>query len=196
MFKNIQLYNPDFIIDCNQLKECRQIYSVMRRQGIVKSYVYGMCFKPSPLIYDFLKVGMSCPSLGEKREYQVGERITRQLGWLPGWQGEHVRSSHGSDFWLGIEHFLIPQNYLPNTFNKNDITISIWDISSRMAVSDISEDDELKATYWAEGELAAQYKNKFNGSLPKLNVQDPSNSKSYKNGYIPKSVMDTFFEFS
>lgn len=189
MLKNIDLFNPDFVIDCSQLKNCRDIYAIMRHHGIVKSYVYGMCFKPGPLTYDFSKVGMSSPSLGDKREHQVGERITRQLSWVPGWEELHVRSSHGADFWGGIEHHLIPQGILPASFNKNDVTIAVWDVSKRMILSDIHESDELKATAWAEGELAKQYKDIF-GRLPYLNVQDPTNTKHYRGGYIPKSVYD------
>lgn len=193
MFNNINLYNPDFVIDCSTLKNCKDIYSVMRGNGIVKSYVYGMCYKPGPLVYDFSKVGMSCPTLGEKRESQVGERITRQLSWVPGWRGEHARSSHGADFWLGIEHFLIPKGLLPSTFNKNDVTIAVWDISKRMLTSDIREEDEEKACSWAEGELARQYKSSF-GRLPHLNIQDPTRTKHYTSGYTPKSVWKNLFE--
>jgi len=195
MFNSIQLYNPDFIIDCSKLKYCRDIYSSMRAHGIVKAYVYGMCFKPGPLVYDFSKVGKSCPSLEEKREHQVGERITRQLSWVPGWEGEHVRSSHGADFWLGIEHFLIPKGLLPSTFNKNDVTIAVWDISKRMLTADILEEDEEKACAWAEGELARQYKSSF-GRLPHLNIQDPTRTKHYKGGYTPKSVWNNLFELN
>ena len=193
MFTSIKLYNPDFIIDCAKLKYCKDIYATMRDNGIVKAYVYGMCFKPGPLTYDFLKVGMSCPNLGEKRESQVGERITRQLSWVPGWEEEHVRSSHGADFWGGIQHFLIPQGLLPATFNKNEVTIAVWDISQRMLTADICDDDELKATGWAEGELAMQYKSSF-GRLPHLNIQDPTKTKYYTRGYIPKSVWNILFQ--
>lgn len=192
MFSDIELFNPDFVVDCAKLEKCSDVYSVMRDNGIVKSYVYAMAFKSTPLIYDFLKAGMSCPTLGEKREYQVGERVVRQLSWVPGWEGEHVRSSHGADFWLGIEHFLIPDGYLPKTFTKNDLIVAVWDVSKRMKTSDICEHDELKATCWSEGELISQYKNRF-GKLPKLNIQDPSKSKYYKNGYTPKSVWDSLF---
>ena len=193
MFNDINLYNPDFIIDCSKLKYSKDIYSLMRDNKIVKAYVYGMCFKTKPLVYDFLKVGKSCPILEEKRESQVGERITRQLGLVPGWKGPIPRSGHGSDFWFGIERFLIPEEVVPKTFNKNDVTIAVWDISKRMLTSDICEDDEEKATGWAEGELASQYKNSF-GRLPKLNIQDPSRTKNYKDSYIPKSVWNNLFE--
>jgi hypothetical protein len=192
---NIDLYNPDFVIDCSKLLNCRDIYTKMRNQGIVKAYVYGMCFKPGPLTYDFSKVGKSCPNLGEKREYQVGERITRQLSWVPGWKEEQVHSSHGADFWLGIERILIPQGLLPTTFNKNDVTIAVWDISKRMFTSDVCEDDEEKATGWAEGLLAKQYKDMF-GRLPNLNHQDPTKTKHYTQGYVPKSIWNKLFEFA
>jgi hypothetical protein len=191
MLQNINLLKPDFVIECSKLKNCRDIYASMRNNGIVKSYVYGMCFKPGPLTYDFSKVGMSCPNLGDKREHQVGERITRQLSWLPGWEEEHVRSSHGADFWGGIQNFLIPKGLLPASFNKNDVTIAVWNVTKRMIDADVCESDELKATGWAEGELAKQYKMSF-GRLPYLNIQDPTNTKHFKKGVIPKSVQNLF----
>ena len=191
---NINLYNPDFVIDCSKLVNCKDIYSVMRNNRIVKAYVYGMCFKPGPLLAsDFSKVGKSCPNLGEKREGQVGERITRQLSWVPGWEEEHVRSDHGADFWFGIVYDLIPKGLLPATFNKNDVTIAVWDISKRMSIADIYGGEE-QATGWAEGSLAKQYKDKFN-RLPHLNKQDPSQGKHYKKGYVPKSTLDQFVQF-
>jgi len=191
---NIDLYNPDFVIECSKLVYCKDIYSEMRNQGIVKAYVYGMCFKPGPLTYDFSKVGKSCPDLGGKREYQVGERITRQLSWVPGWAGPRVRSAHGADFWFGIAHDMIPNELLPATFNKNDVTIAVWDISKRMPLAD-TYDGEEQATGWAEGELANQYRNSFN-KLPYLNKQDPTQGKYYKKGYVPKSTLDQFVQFS
>jgi len=71
-----------------------------------------MCYKPSLLTYDFLKVGQSHPDLSINRKHQVGERIVRQMSWVPGWSGEHVRSSHGADFWFGIKDLLIPKGLL------------------------------------------------------------------------------------
>lgn len=196
MFSNtIDLYNPDFVIDCSKLVDSKDIYSEMRNQGIVKAYVYGMCFKPGPLTYDFSKVGKSCPDLGEKREHQVGERITRQLSWVPGWSGPRVRSPNGADFWFGIFYDLIPKGLLPATFNKNDVTIAVWDISKRMSNADIYGGEE-QATGWAEGELAYQYKVAFDNKLPPLNFQDPTQGKHYKKGYVPKSTLDQFVQFS
>ena len=84
---------------------------------------------------------------------------------------------------------------LPATFNKNDITIAVWDISKRMVIADVYEKDIAWATGWAEGELATQYKKEFH-RLPHLNIQDPSNSEYYKKGYTPKSVRESLFDFA
>jgi len=193
MLKGIQLYNPDFAIKCSELNHFSEVYAIMRANGITKSYVYGMCYQPGPLTFDFLKCGMSCPSLEEKRGYQVGERITRQLAWVPGWQGTHVHSNNGADFWFGIQHFMmVPNGNIPTTFNKNELTVAVWDVSSRMKLADISDHDEYRATAWAEGELVAQYKQRF-GKKPSLNIQDPSKSKYYTSGYTPKSVFNSLF---
>lgn len=191
MFTNIQLFNPDFLIDCSTLENSSNAYQLMRINGIRKSYVYGMCYKTSPLMYDFLKVGKSSPNLGEDREYQVGERVARQISWVTGWS-TIPSSSHGIDFWLGIQNTLIPTGKIKSTFNRNDLVVAVWDISKRMALADILESDEPKAAGWAEGELAAQYK-KIYKRLPLLNIQDPSNSSAYKKPYILKSVWNANF---
>jgi hypothetical protein len=72
---------------------------------------------------------------------------------------------------------------------------SAYDVSKRMIFADVHDDDEEKATGWAEGELAKQYKVTF-GRLPHLNKQDPTNTKHYRGGYIPKSIQTGLFQFS
>ena len=64
-----------------------------------------------------------------------------------------------------------------------------------MFTSDVCEDDEEKATGWAEGLLARQYKDMF-GRLPNLNHQDPTKTKHYTQGYVPKSIWNKLFEFA
>lgn len=193
MIKNIQLLKPDFVIYCQNIKYFKDIYEIMRKQGIVRSYAYGMIHKPTLLSYEFLKVGMSSPILGEKREHQVGERIVRQVSWLPGWEGERPKTSNGLDFWLNINDELIKNNKLKSTFNKNDIQIAVWDVSKRMESSDILLEHEKQATAWVEGELAYQHKLQYK-NLPPLNYDDPSTTKAYLGGFISKASFENIFE--
>lgn len=190
---NIELHNPDFVINCADLKSPSEIYQIMRDKKISRAYVYGMVYNPKPLIFDFIKVGMSCPNLGHRREHQVGERIVRQLAWVPNWESEHVKSSNGSDFWHNIVNFAIPYNKVPRNIDKNMLSVAVWDVTKRMYNSDfVSDDEEFTASCWAEGSLADQYK-QFNNELPVLNFVDPSQNKIYKGPRISKNVFSEFF---
>lgn len=190
--KNIKLLNPDFVIHCRNLKYFKDIYEVMRRQGIVRSYVYGMLHRPTLLTYEFIKVGMSSPTLKD-REHQVGERLVRQVSWLPGWEGERPHTSNGLDFWNNIQLDLIANGKLKSNFNKNNIEIAVWDVSKRMATADMLLEHEIKATGWAEGELAYQHKQMYN-TLPPLNYADPSKTSAYLRGYVSKQMFEQLFE--
>lgn len=197
MIENLDLYTPDFLIDCKHLKLSSEVYPIMRKQGIKRAYVYGMVFNPKPLKFDFLKVGMSAPVLGEKREHQVGERIVRQASWIPGWDEPHPYSGNGSEFWHNINDRLIANNILPDDFNKNNLKIAVWDITARVNYNVIlSDDEEFTLSTWAEGELAQQYKNNNLGKLPLLNITDPTKTKIYNGAYIPKDVFSKLFDFS
>lgn len=194
---DIDLFDPDFVIDLKEFNDSASIYTVMRDHKITRAYVYGMIYNPKLLYNDFIKVGMSAPNLGEKREYQVGERIVRQIAWVPGWEAPHPFSDHGSGFWRNIEDFLIPKNQLPKNFNKNMLRVAVWDISARAHLNQIvSEDDDLTLATWAEGELAFQYKQSHDGKLPLLNITDPSKTKIYSKPYISKKVFNDLFSFS
>lgn len=190
---DIQLFNPDFVIYCSDFRAPKKIYTIMRQQKIKRAYVYGMGFMPEKLRFDFLKVGRSCPNLGELREHQIGERLVRQVAWVPGWDCEDVKSSHGYDFMHGINTVAIPHNIVPADFNKNMLCVGVWNISSRMHQSDfLSTDEELAASCWAEASLASQYKTHF-GKLPVLNVQDPSTNKVFTKPRINKHTYQNSF---
>ena len=192
--KNIDLLAPDFVIFCKNINHSKDIYEIMRQRGITRSYAYSMIRKPSLLNYEFIKVGMSCPTLTD-REHQVGERLVRQVSWIPGWQGPQPKTSNGLDFWLNIQSDLIANNKVPITFNKNDIEIAVWNVSIRMATSDILLEQEWIATAWTEGELAMQHKIKY-GKLPALNYADPSTTKAYKGAHISNAAFQNLFEIT
>jgi len=192
--KNIDLLAPDFVINCGGLSRSKEIYQIMREQGITRSYGYGFYYWCANRILapQFLKVGMSSPILGD-RGYQVGERVVRQAAWLPGW-GEQPKTSNGLDFWKNIEQDLIIDKKISNTFNKNNVSIAIWDVTKRMDSANILREQENIATAWVEGELANQHK-KIYGALPPLNYTDPSQTKAYLGPHINRASFDALFGF-
>ena len=196
MFNDILLHSPDFIVRCNKLTYSCDVYGVMRNNGIARSYVYAVAYNnPNMLMtYEILKVGESSPD-PQASTVQIGERISRQLHHVPGWEyyKNDPISDHGQDFMNGVE-YRQKQKLLPMNFHKDEITVGIWDISKRMKMSNMIEtpEQEQRATSWAQGELAHQHKNLY-GKLPILNFADPTCSKHYKNpSYISKTVGQLF----
>lgn len=189
MLKNIDLFSPDFNINCSSISAFADVYEIFRHNNITKAYVYAIAYKSSPFLYSFLKIGMSHPDLGEDRKYQVGERVVRQLSHVPIWTTEPI-SDHGNDFYRGIKR-LIQEKKLSSLFNKNDLVVGVWDISKRIGLSSDDPIIEIDNTRWAEAKLCDQHKSVYK-KLPSLNYQDPSNSKVYKSGFIPRSVADQF----
>lgn len=197
MLQNLKLFDPDFLISCQHIDDPAEIYTIMRERKITRAYVYGMVFRPTLLQFDFIKIGMSAPNLGEQREYQVGERVVRQIAWVPGWQSEHVKSDHGYAFYHEIKNTAIPKKLLPSTFSKNQLHIAVWNVSSRATEFDVvAEDVDLYAAKWAEGSLVHQYKILNNGKKPMLNFADPSKTKEFMGSRIKKSQFNTLFEIS
>ena len=99
MYSNIfDLINPDFIIDCRDFETSAAIYKYIRSFGNPKIYCYAICYRKG-LSIEFLKIGESAPSPGDKTAESIGERIKRQLNHVPGWEGDPpYYSDHGNDF--------------------------------------------------------------------------------------------------
>lgn len=183
------------------MKISNQVYEIMRTNGISRSYCYAILTdNPDQLLsYTWLKIGRSSPNPGGHRDVQVGERVARQLFHLRGWDylsGHDPISSHGQDFANGLNS--LEEQGILQGFNKDLAIVAIWDVSKRMKSIDLveTEDSELHATSWLEGELCAQYKKRNNDSLPLLNFKDPTQSKYYKNGYITNEVAGMFQNMS
>lgn len=193
---NIDLLNPDFTIECPNLSQSKEIYQIMRDNGITRSYGYGFYYyiRDTRLVLypHFLKVGMSSPILGERR-HQVGERIVRHAAWVPGWEEDPPKTSNGLDFWKNIQTDLIAKNKFPATFNKNNMYIAIWNVTKRMDSANILLEQENIATAWVEGELAHQHKTIY-GELPPLNYADPSTTKAYLGPHISRTEFDALFD--
>jgi hypothetical protein len=187
---DLNIFQPDFAIDCKELQSSGSIYEIFRENGIKKSYAYAMGYRRTPFSYQFLKIGMSNPVLTEVRDAQVGERVVRQMAHFPEWDKQAV-SPNGYDFYRGVVG-LIANGDLKENFGKNDITIGVWDITKRYpSIQERLLIEESEVVRWAEGELTNQHNMLF-GWRPVLNIQNPANSTAYKNGYVPKEVAELF----
>lgn len=190
MFTDIDLYSPDFHIDCSTISNPSKVYTIFRDNGIKKAYVYAMGYRSSPFQFDFLKVGLSNPALTPARKSQVGERVVRQLAWVPGWRTS-VTSANGFDFWNGVQ-LLIADGIISKNFNKDLLTVGVWDISKRMPKLKVFINSTSEPVEWAEGELSHQYEQRF-GWRPRLNERNPATCLSHKQGYVDMEMFATNF---
>ena len=192
MFNNIDLFNPDKIIQCASLKEAKDIYEIMKKMD-AKSYVYAISYLTGGILNPVIKIGMSSPD--KYRQHTIlGERIVRQISNLEGWSSKPV-SSHGLDLVVGLKK-AIETGILPEkAINRNNIIICIWNVhpNFRKCNSIATEDEQTK---WLEGKLCSLHKKHFQ-KLPPLNVIDPSVSVFFRKGRIPtnEDLDNTLFEW-
>ena len=210
VFNNLKLHEPDFTIDLKDLNSSNEIYQICRNKGITGPavYIFGYWNQKSAFekVFVFLKVGQTNPSLEEKRKSQVCERLVRQSSWLPGWNTK-PNSDHGIDFAKNIEKDRDSDEkwgITPIPFNKDLITIGIWDMQVRIDAPRstdffntnkkhpifVEEGYDIKSfsTCWAEGELVHQHKTSM-GVKPLFNKQDPSNNSVYKSMYVDPNAI-------
>lgn len=193
----IDLYNPDFYIDCKDLTAASNIYGICRTHGIKKNFVYAIAYRKSAFIFWFLKVGMSYPVLSKKRRGSVGERLARQIAWFPGWdKNKKPGTSHGVDLWLKVEQ-AINNGTLPN-IDRKDLVVGVWDIAKRTrgnkqikSILDLNDWRPDAPTKWAEGELSRQHAEIY-GWRPTFNEIDPANNKVYKGHIDPEAFQKHF----
>lgn len=191
MFKQeLDLFLPDFYIDCARLNAAKDIYEIFRAHDYVEYYAYVLATRISAFEFKMIKIGRSTPCLSETSS-SYGERLVRQIAFLKGWDKEPT-SDHGEDLIIGINQ-AIEDGRLKPEFSRYDLTIGVWDIGKRETKFYLSNIDN--ATSWAEGKLADLYFNKY-GCLPLLNKVDPRNQSGYKKSYVSKEECDRIFNFS
>jgi len=189
---NIDLFKPDFVIDCSTLENAYEVYNIMRSNGITKMYCYTFSFKEDNGNIITMKIGESCPEPSNTTHGYVAERVGRQLAWLEGW-GDQPKSDNGIDLSLNIKRE-IDNGTLPKyAIDKNRIVISVWNLDSRPVQAVVKCDRNV--TKWTEGKLARDYKNSFKGTLPILNYKDPTKNSEYIRKYIALSHFNNLFKW-
>ena len=191
----IDLFNPDFYIDCKDLRAASNIYGICRENKIRKNFVYAIAYRKSAFVFWFLKVGMSYPTLSKKRKGQVGERLVRQIAWFPGWS-KTPKTAHGNDLWVNVDAS-IKNGTLPN-IDRNDLVIGVWDISKRTrgnqhikSILKLNKWGNDAPTKWAEGELSRQHAELYSWR-PTFNEINPANNKVCKGYMDPESYEKNF----
>ncbi len=188
MFVDLDLFNPTFTINCSELDTADEIYDVFRTYDIRHfSYVILAILGQVHPIY--LKVGESAPNGQRSNKGQRGERIVRQIANLNGFSNGIPASSNGCDFRKGVDR-LISDGILPNTFDKDNLIIAVWDLST--LTWDSLTNSTRSQSRCAEGQIAKQIK-EATGLGTLLNIVDPERNKAFRNPGVSKKVFDSFF---
>jgi hypothetical protein len=180
----IDMFDPDFVIDCSTIEKSIDIYNLMHKYNDPKFYCYAICYRKG-LIIDFIKIGESAPSPGQQTSEAIGERIKRQLEHVPGWADPPYYSEHGNDFWSNVSRE-IHEGRLP-TMTKNNLLVGVWNLEAREHKINFYYERNKEVSQYAEGLLCEQYK-KLHNSLPILNIKDPTRNKSYRGPKLDKNL--------
>lgn len=186
--RKVDINNPDYIISLRDISDPVEIYDFCRSRNI-SHFGYGLKFVRNSYMMEQLKFGYSAPE-PNARSIQHGERLVRQIAWLPGWYKD-VSSSHGYEFWHGCQK-LIRLDILPEDTHYKDIEIAIWSIDQRKNISGYKLSRKECAEF-IESELCTQYKD-LHGKLPHLNIADPTLNKTHR--MLTKSTLLQLFDFS
>ena len=187
---NINLFKPDFMIDCSKLKQASDVYGIMKKNGIKKMYCYTFFYRKDMLTFDILKIGESCPSPSPGTNAAIAERLGRQIAWLEGWN-DQPKSDNGIDFSLNIKREIQKGNLPTNVVNRNNICIGVWNLDIRPVLVFVEKDRSV--TTWAEGTLAQQYKNNNGDRLPLLNYKDPTKNTAFCKSFVSIAHFDDIF---
>lgn len=194
MFENVNLYKPDLIIRCADLKEASDIYSLMKKLN-ARDYAYGFAYLPhDELRVQYLKIGHSSPAVVRINKV-LGERIVRQLCHLQGWPvSNKAVSNHGFDFVMGLQGLVTEEKMPERALHKNNIIVGVWNTESMFRTCKVDATPQEQAI-WLEAKLCEQYKNDFKLVLPPLNKMDPAKGSILKKTWTDKDIEPSVFSF-
>lgn len=189
MFTDLELYNPTFTINCSTLDTAEEIYDIFRTYN-TRYFVYVIFAITESMTPIYLKVGESAPDGIRSNQGQLGERIVRQVANFDGYINGIPASSNGCDLRKGVD-MLIKNNILPANFDKNNLVVAVWDLST-LTWNSMTARKKHQSRY-AEGHLFKQIK-EFNGGVGTLlNIVTPDTNTAYKNPGISKTLFDSLF---
>ena len=175
-----KLANPDFVIHLRNLNAPSQVLQFCKKHNI-KDYAYAFVYNsPFQHIDIWLKIGRSAGG-------EVGERIYRQAGNVPGWTVP-LNGPSGSDIKLIIEEFETQYPINLGLCNTDHISIRIWDVTN---VVNEHVSDEAYPSRVCENQLLDEYEN-IHGCLPIGNLKDTRNEMMKP--FVSKDTWNNLFD--
>jgi hypothetical protein len=170
----IDLHSPTRII---QIKNLSRPIDIQRwcKKAKLQKYCYAFyVVDPSTNQELAMNIGMSIGG-------EIGDRIYRKVGNLPGWGSLALTGDFGADMKRVVEEF--EKKYTHIKVDKNQVNLHLWDTNN------LTSQTIIEATIQAEKTLISQYEEIY-GSIPVGNFQDPRTRN--KSGIVTQVFNDLF----
>jgi hypothetical protein len=171
---SINLFSPDYKIDINNLLRPHDIVLEMQQHWL-KDYCYAFWYGiPNSDKEILMNIGMS-------EGGEIGDRLYRKVGNLPGWGNLELKGDFGKDMRDVVKRV---ENKFDIKIDKDYVYVNLWDTSKLVF------DSYNSPTVEAEKKLFRDCKDTF-GKIPVGNIQDPNDRN--KDGVVP-SLWNSLFE--
>tara|TARA_B110000285_G_scaffold5647_1_gene5990 strand:- start:46 stop:564 length:519 start_codon:yes stop_codon:yes gene_type:complete len=170
----IELSSPNYTINVRNWSRPADILSIFKNRSL-QNYCYAFWVSTSDKQI-LMNIGMSEGS-------EIGDRIYRKIGNLPGWKYRFT-GRYGSSMRLVVE--ATEKRFDNLKIHKDDVSIHIWD------TNDLISPNFNSPTVEAEKKLIRDSKKKF-GCIPAGNIQDPNDRNK---SLVHRKHFDSLFEMN
>jgi hypothetical protein len=172
----ISLDYPNYKIYISTLSKPCDMLKIVNDLNLKKyCYAFNVFIQPTKS-FIIMNIGMS---KGE----EIGDRLYRKIGNLPGWGVLELSGKFGSDMKEVVNRTEKKFKEFNLKIHKDDVILHVWDVNN------LDVDSFNDPAVEAEKYLMRQYKERF-GCMPAGNVQDPCN----RNKSISKSHWNSLFD--
>jgi len=174
---SVNLFSPDYKIHINNLLRPHDIVLEMQSHWL-KDYCYAFWYG---IPYSDKEILMN---IGMSEGGEIGDRLYRKVGNLPGWGNLELTGDFGKDMREVVKRV---ENKFDIKIDKDYISVDLWD-TGRLVF-----DSYNSPTIEAEKKLFRDCKDTF-GHIPVGNIQDPNDRN--KDGVVPSLFNNLFEEVS
>ena len=172
---SIDLFTPDYKIDINTLLRPYDVVLEMQ-QHWMKYYCYAFWYA---IPYSDKEILMN---IGMSEGGEIGDRLYRKIGNLPGWGNLTLKGDFGKDMREVVKKV---ENKFDLKIDKDYVYVHLWNTDKLVF------DSFNSPTVEAEKKLFRDCKDTF-GQIPVGNIQDPNNRN--KDGVVPSLFNNLFDE--
>ena len=171
----VNLFKPDYKIDIVSLYRPNEILTEMKSR-FLKDYCYAFWYG---IPYSEKEILMN---IGMSEGGEIGDRLYRKIGNLPGWGNFELTGDFGKDMKDVVKRV---EDKFDIKIDKDYVYVHLWDTST------LKFDSYNSPTIEAEKKLFRDCKDIF-GHIPIGNIQDPNDRN--KDGVVPSLFNNLFDE--